>query len=315
MLKNTDAGNEPVLNQYQTDKLKQLLVESTISRRNILQIVKREAAAAVNTNLTSLFQAIISSLNIWLDSLPTQKSNPHKTLKHKLSKFEVDDLALEIIVAVVMERQLVPIQSVVAKIATHIDFEDEWEGIKAAGELLGVCEHTGLYTIVTPQDGGSLLLESNIQLDNATQAEIDSTRYLDPMLCRPMPWKENRGGGYLLSHDHVVLGKGNNHEEKQALDALNIVQNIQWELDEFILQFKEEPTKPFETIAQKHAFNDLVNMSDLVYQNMLKHGNKFYFTWKFDFRGRMYSQGYYINLQSTSYKKALLNFKHKELIQ
>lgn len=303
------------LNLHQIDRLKQLLIESTISRRNILGLVKREVKSAAESNLHSLYESIITSISLWIKQLPDQKKNSHKTLKHKLSKFEVSDLALEIMVAVVMERQIVPIQSVIAKIATHIDFTEEWEGIKAAAELLGACEVTGLYTIIEPDDGSSLLLQSNITLDEVTLSQIDKTRYLDPMVCKPDPWSAHHKGGYLTTKEHVVLGKGNNHHEYQAFDALNIAQEVEWELDPFVLQFEEEPSKPFTTMAQQEAHKLMVNTSNGVYKNMLDHGNKFHFVWKFDFRGRMYSQGYYINLQSTSFKKALLNLKHKELIQ
>ena len=43
-------------------------------------------------------------------------------------------------------------------------------------------------------------------------------------------------------------------------------------------------------------------------------GNKFYFTHKVDKRGRLYCQGYHINYQSASYKKAMIELANKEII-
>lgn len=309
--------NEQYMSNEQLARLRQLLIESTISRRNILGLVKREVKSAAESNLISLYHSIITSVSLWISQLPDQKKNGHKTLKHKLSKLEIKELGLEIMVAVVMERHPAPIQSVIAKIATHIDFNDEWEGIKAAAELLGAVEVTGLYSLIDPGDGSSILLKSNIKLDDFTLQQIDQTRYLDPMVCKPDDWINQYHGGYLTTQEHCILGKGNNHSEYQALDALNIAQSVEWELDEYMLMFKEEPNKPesVDTQSKKEAFQQMINASDGVYQNMLDHGNKFYFVHKYDFRGRMYTQGYYINLQSTSYKRSILNFKQKELIQ
>ena len=40
----------------------------------------------------------------------------------------------------------------------------------------------------------------------------------------------------------------------------------------------------------------------------------FYFTWKYDKRGRIYSQGYHVNIQSTSFKKSLINLHNKLVV-
>ena len=64
--------------------------------------------------------------------------------------------------------------------------------------------------------------------------------------------------------------------------------------------------------AQQH--NDRCLQSAMVYDLMLQEDNEFYFIWKYDKRGRMYSQGYDINLQGSEYKKATIEFSKQELI-
>ena len=72
----------------------------------------------------------------------------------------------------------------------------------------------------------------------------------------------------------------------------------------------------FEEISTEEDANALLKSDVYLPLELLPilEGNKFYFTWKFDSRGRMYSQGYHCNLQATEYKKAILNFSHEELI-
>jgi len=43
-------------------------------------------------------------------------------------------------------------------------------------------------------------------------------------------------------------------------------------------------------------------------------GEHFYFVWRYDSRGRSYSSGYDLNLQSDEYGKALLSLHNKEAI-
>jgi len=47
---------------------------------------------------------------------------------------------------------------------------------------------------------------------------------------------------------------------------------------------------------------------------MVSQGNEFYLTNKVDKRGRIYSQGYHINTQGTSFKKAMIDLAHEELV-
>ena len=62
-------------------------------------------------------------------------------------------------------------------------------------------------------------------------------------------------------------------------------------------------------------FLRLIISSRKVYQELLSYGNSFYLNWRFDKRGRMYSQGHEVNIQSTSYKKALINLTKREIIK
>jgi len=155
---------------------------------------------------------------------------------------------------------------------------------------------------------------ANYSLDDDTAAFINQTKYLPPMICKPVPWDDNSNGGHLQGSSSILLGHLNHHEDNQAVDVINILQNIGWSLNEMV-DYVEKPSKPLDTNDKINQFKLLQEESLEVYEELMHNGNEFYFVWKFDKRGRMYSQGYHCNLQSTEYKKAILNFSKEELIQ
>jgi hypothetical protein len=134
------------------------------------------------------------------------------------------------------------------------------------------------------------------------------------MVCKPRKWKHNAGGGYLNNTESVILGAMNHHEKKQALSSINILQEIPWELDKFMLKFEEEPNKELDTEEKVMQFQQFKEESREIYNKMLARGNKFYFQWNKDKRGREYCKGYHITLQGTQYKKAILSFADKEVM-
>ena len=133
------------------------------------------------------------------------------------------------------------------------------------------------------------------------------------MIEPPMDWTDNTDGGNLTQHKSVILGSLNHHTGHQALDVINILQALPWELNE-MLEFQEVPNSELDTVGKELQFGNHRNQSTRVYQELIDNGNRFHFVWNFDKRGRSYSQGYHCNLQATEYKKAILSFANKELV-
>jgi len=154
---------------------------------------------------------------------------------------------------------------------------------------------------------------SYYDLDDITYRAIDNKSFIPPFVEPPIPWTRNDVGGYYSIQEHVVLGPYfNHHSEEQALDVLNILQDIEWKLDKHILQYEEESNKPFENADSEMQFNALKESSKKVYKEYVN--KPFWLMWQFDKRGRQYSSGYHINLQASGYKKAIMSFNKKELI-
>lgn len=198
------------------------------------------------------------------------------------------------------------VQEVIPRLIKYVKHKEMQWTLDNVGDIIN-CGKDLLYSL----DGENF--ESFFELENETVDSIKLKQYLPPMVSKPLDWKSNDDGGLYTVNNHCILGgKLNHHNDTQALDALNILQSIEWELDSDVINYQEEPNKELSVQGQEQ-FLMLKETSRKVYK---EYANKrFYFEWRFDKRGRQYSSGYHINLQSTKYKKSLLSFSKKELIE
>ena len=213
-----------------------------------------------------------------------------------------------------------PIQGVVEYVARRLEgFSNHMDAVRTASELIAVGALSDMYDTISARNSetGSLMIKSRWTLDASTDEYIADTMYLPPMLCPPNDITTNTNSGYLNPMaESVVLKAHNHHNEPLALDAINIANNVAFELDNFILDnFEETSAKPLDNMEKLRNFQLLKNSSKRVYNMLKQQGNLFWFSWRFDKRGRMYSQGYHVNIQSTEYKKALISLARKEHVE
>ncbi len=285
-------------------RMAQVVAEDEYSRRNIREKVYEAVTRGAQNQLQLIFDSYCEKVEQWCMDESKYDSKDHR--KIVINSMDPEEVVTELFIAVLSETGITPIQAITSKLGARLGFDDVFDGVIAASEIIGVCWDKQLYLV----HNDPLRITPNFQLPLEVREFIANTQYMNPMLCEPEPWTSNHAGGYLTICQHVVLGRHNNHQEKQALDALNIIQGIEWELDENVLAHEELPKHKLDTQEKIDAWDLHIKMSQKVYAEM----NSFYFPWKPDFRGRFYSQGHYINLQSTAYKKAMLNFVHKEVI-
>jgi len=290
------------------NRLKQVVQEDEYSRRNIRENILTAIEEGKQKQLKDTFKNYCNSLDQWLMDESAYDSKDFR--KVTISSKGIETVVTEVLLAVLSCEGPTPIQAVAAKIEPHLGFDDVFVGIKAAAEILAVCWDSKLYKVYNEP----LRIESMLRLPKELREYILKTKYMNPMLCPPTDWTTNFAGGYITICEHIILGRHNNHNEKQALDAINIMQFIEWELDDVAVNYVEKPKHALDTDEKIVAWKQHIDMSTNTYQEMMDADNSFWFPWKYDFRGRMYSQGHYINFQSTGYKKSILNFKHRELI-
>lgn len=165
----------------------------------------------------------------------------------------------------------------------------------------------GYYDVHLKGHYGFLVPRFRVSAD--MRKKLNSHMYMPPMLVTPIKWSASPTesgnlrykGGYFTHKLPPVLGWKNNHNNKVAVDALNILQGIPFTMDNFIL-FNCRDTVASYNLNMEQETEVAATLMD----------KEFYFVWQFDKRGRMYSHGYHMDVQSREYKKALLNFANKE---
>lgn len=202
------------------------------------------------------------------------------------------------------------IQELVGKLAPKLSKGCTYvEKVQNASDIIEACNNLHYKAVI----GEHIMIESFHKLSEDTYEYIELRTYAPPMVVKPKDWTSNTEGGYYDTPIHCILGSSHNHHNKpQALDVLNLLQGIEWELDPYILAMDEKPNKPFKSPQSHKQFMDMAQASKATYSNYAD--KPLWLIWQFDKRGRQYSKGYHINLQASSYKKALLSFAHKELI-
>lgn len=292
-------------------KIEQVVIEDRLSKKNIYEKIIKDIS---KSNLENKFKQTTQLIQEYLNK--DYYESKDKRINYLRINFRANQLAAEVFMITIPLQGIVPLQSAIAQLSNSLNYEDKFIGAITAGELLAVCCNADIYNIysINYENNNTMSIKSNYSLDPDTLQYIADTRYLNPMICKPKDWTNNTNGGYLTIRNSAILGGNNHHNEQQALDVLNILQNIEFSLDTSILLLEEESNKPLDSTSKVDSFTLFKNGSKQVYKEILDQGNTFYFVWRYDKRGRTYSSGYYINLQSTDYKKALLNFTKKEII-
>ena len=201
------------------------------------------------------------------------------------------------------------IQELIGRIAPKISKCKYEDAIRNASDVIEACEDI-IYEVVI---GDHIMVNSLYFLEADTYEYIALRKFNPPMVVTPKNWETNSDGGYYDNGLHCILGSiHSQHHKPQALDVLNILQGIEWELDPEIVAMDMEPKKQFDCPKSHEQF---VIFAAKVKEMCTKYlGKVLWFPVQFDKRGRMYTRGYYITNQGSGYQKACLNFHKKHLI-
>lgn len=171
------------------------------------------------------------------------------------------------------------------------------------------------------QTGRFILL---YMLTAETQLELEMFQYPLPMLVPPQKVNSNRDSGYLLGFTGSLLLRNNHHDKDICLDHINRLNQIEFCLDMDTAGLVQnswrhlDKPKPGETKfdfdARRRAFEKYDRTARDIMDEMVRLGNKFYLTHKYDKRGRTYCQGYHVNYQGAPWNKATLELAHKEYV-
>lgn len=319
--------------------MQQEAIESRYNRKHIDGYIRD--ALTNSAEVQAKIQHGLQLLNQWL----SQDYYESKQLRlNQLKKLNLEELIYEIFVGIAYCLKPELFTSVTARLSSRLGFSDRRDSILTVAEMVAVLCYTDAYDIGKPSRQASLMLVSRMTLPDELIQFIQQSEYLPPMVCEPLELTSNYSSGYLSHTDSVILSRGgnaNHHNGNVCLDVLNKVNRVALSLDtEFLRTVEEEcmaeeaenleklRTKPTKdgrmrtedevqamVLQQKQNWDQFHGQSARIYMLMYECGNRFYLTHKVDKRGRVYSQGYHINPQGSSYKKASVELAKKELIE
>lgn len=160
-------------------------------------------------------------------------------------------------------------------------------------------------------------------ISEEVQLELDRFSYPLPMVVKPVMLTSNKQSAY-LGKDYSVILKNNHHDNDVCLDHLNRINRIPFSFNmntaEMVKNSWRNLDKPKEGETKEdfekrvRAFNKYDKHSREIMELLTKEGNMFYFTHRYDKRGRTYCQGHHATYQGTPWNKAVLEFFDKEVI-
>lgn len=318
------------MNRYRY--LLQEKIEKSFSKKFIVQ-------QAVDDLLTC--ESIVNKLNRGIEYVNTWLNKDHDIDRElrllAVRELDIKELVMQVVACISLECQKpMKLVSVASLCARHLGMSDKVEAIHTMAEIIAVLGETDLFDNKKTKEGWIVI--SRVELDSEVTQYAENALYLPPLIIKPRKVRSNRDSGYITQRgESLILGfYENHHDDNICLDVINTLNSNEYELDiEFIKQYKEEATEvTIEQLQENARIKDKV-LTDIDAQKKLKeirdnwdkyqeqgaflqhlmihHGNSFYLCNKVDKRGRIYSSGYHVNVQGSSFKKAMVNFKHHEI--
>lgn len=164
-------------------------------------------------------------------------------------------------------------------------------------------------------------------LDEETEELINRLKSLPPMIVKPLETNtkgNNKGSGYLTIGSDSLILNDNHHNKDIDSKFLDLVNSVEYSLNQDVITnirncwgdlFNKETNKLTVEYKQKlQSFEEFEKYSIQFMAMLINQDNKFWFTHKYDKRGRIYPMGYWVSYMGNSYQKACIEFKNKELV-
>lgn len=232
-----------------------------------------------------------------------------------LRGMDLRELVIDVVVASAYCQHEELFTSFTARMAGTLGWDDKKSSITTIAEITAVLCETDLFDLTQANRFGSWNIISNITLSLQLEEYIANCAYLPPLVHPPKKLRHNKDTPYLtIGQDSVILNKGH-HNDDVCLDVLDSKNSVALSLDlEFLSKVEEMPNSELDSPEKQTMWLNQKRQSHEFYLLMAGQGNKFYLHHKYDKRGRIYANGYHISTQGAPYKKAMLEFAHKQVV-
>lgn len=254
----------------------------------------------------------VDYLKQWID---LEHLSPKKRERiEQIRALDMRELVVNVFVGIAYFQRPELFTSVTAQLAFRVGLTDRVDAITTMAEICAVLCWTDAFDINKDSRMASLVVISRIILEPALIEFIEESQYLPPMVCEPRKLTNNYSSGYLTHNESLIL-RNNHHDGDICLDVLNTMNAVPLRLNvEMLCQFEEEPTFELDTPEKKEQWVNFKKQSYRFYELLVSQGNRFWLTHKVDKRGRIYSQGYHVNTQGASFKKAMVQLAEGEYV-
>lgn len=274
----------------------------------------------------------IELIQEWAESESAYESK--KLRKESVLLMDLKDVVQKIVCDVLALRSTATLASMASQLGQTLGFADTREGITLAGELLAVMLPVGLYQIGPLYKGGQYHVVPSLTLSHEERLIVEKALYLPPMIEKPRKLKGNRSSPYqTVKGKSLILGGSIKHHEgwlcPDVLDTMNrtklriasdfldaVEEDYELDIEELKVKFAKKPVSELNRAIKQDADN--FNLyKDQQYQLLpiYESIDCFYMAHRVDNRGRIYSQGFHINPQGNSYKKAMIELAKAETIE
>ncbi len=291
----------------------QLVTERKYSKQEIAKYVQLDLK-----NTPELVVAIENCVGLLEEYLSTEYSYKSKNVRvGELDIDTVEALVYKVLEVTMLLSRSLTFTALVGMCCNGIH-EEKLDSIKSISEIIAYMDRAGLLMVIPASESESEMMEV-LPVYIASEEVSDfarNTRYLPPMVCKPNILKTNRTSPYLtITGKSLILKSGNHHDGEISLDNLNRLSAIPLSLDlEMLKTFDEEAAYPLDTPKKVAQFKKIQTDSYEVFLDLVACGNKFFQPWKSDKRGRSYADGYHCNVHGNSFRKSIINFAKKEII-
>ena len=284
-------------------------IELEYSKTNIIKIIRDKMEGKREKKAKRLSAEIMAYANTVYKY--SSKNTRMQLLRRKCVLDSPDKITNAVLILIYQAEEWELINKSVARLASMM-FPNEMIKAKyaltTAAEIIALAAKVKL--INTDKTENGLYIISRYLMSNKVKRFIKGTMYLPPMIVVPDKVDTNFTSGYLTFDDSVILKSHNQHGKHLALDAINTLNRTELTLSKFVMGMKEKPSKKLKLRRKKEAFKLQVKESKITYK-LLK-DKSFWQLWKFDGRGRIYSQGHHVNFQGADYKRASIELAKKE---
>ena len=301
-------------------------MEALFSQRNIHEILHNSVRYQLDKAFLQWAIGAYIRINDYLEKvyytakgeLFESKNTRIRILQEDIAINGLDRIVVAMLVATIRSKQDQTIQQVIGYLQSYMPHDDHFDRAKTAGELIAtVARENSLFTIERPEKLESPIVAVNYwdTLFDIFKVEfefIEDTFYNPPLLEKPHKVTNRHSCGYYTFNEPVILGKNTQHDDNIDVTSLNILNQIPWVIDPWVTSYPEKSPSDDMDRQERRNFQAHAATARRIY-NILG-DEPFYMSWQIDSRGRLYSHGHHVNLQSYEYKKVMLNYDHYEVI-